>query len=140
MVARREGTGEYEITALLDWDDAMAVPVEMAFSMPSFLLVEQDECSGSGSSGLTGKKSKHIERRRSHELQSLFQDEIIKLIPDFLDIVKSSERARKLGWFAAYGLHCSHDAAAADKFLESVGIKRVWPPHGAKTANETIDH
>jgi hypothetical protein len=138
MVARREGTGEYEVTALLDWDDAMAVPVEMAFSMPSFLWTEQDKCSASGSSGRTGKKSKHIER--SEELQSFFEDEIVKLIPDFLDIVKSSKRARKLGWFAAYGLHSSHDAAAADRFLESVGIKRVWPPHGTKTADGTADH
>lgn len=137
MVARKEGTGEYELTALLDWDDAMAVPVEMAFSMPSFLWAEQDVCSGSGSSGLAGKKSKRIER--SEELQSFFKDEIIQLIPDFLDIVKSSKRARKLGWFAAYGLHGSHDAAAADRFLDSVGIKRVWPPHSAKTANGTVD-
>jgi hypothetical protein len=124
MVARREGTGEYQVTALLDWDNTMAVPVEMAFSMPSFLWVAQGGDSESESSEGAREKLKYVER--SCELQSVFEDEIIKLIPDFLDIVKSSKRARKLGWFAAYGLHGSHDAAAADRFLESVGVKRVW--------------
>ena len=31
--------------------------------------------------------------------------------------------AKNLGWFAAYGL-LSSDNAAADRFLESVGVKR----------------
>jgi len=104
----------------------MAVPVEMAFSMPSFLWEEREECSGSGSSGLAGQKPKHIDR--GEELQSFFKDEIVKLIPDFLDIVKSSKKARKLGWFAAYGLHGSHDAAAADRLLGSKGFGRPMAP------------
>jgi hypothetical protein len=136
MVARREGTGEYHVTALLDWDNTMAVPVEMAFSMPSFLWVNQT--GDSESSERAGKKLKYVERSR--ELQSLFEDEIIKLIPDFLDIVKSSKSARKLGWFAAYGLHGSHDAAAADRFLESVGVKRVSMRRGKVVIDRTADH
>jgi hypothetical protein len=138
MVARREGTGEYQVTALLDWDNTMAVPVEMAFSMPSFLWIEQAGDSQSESSDGAGEKLKHIERSR--ELQNLFEDEIVKLIPDFLDIVKSSKKVRKLGWFAAYGLHGSHDAAAADRFLESVGVKRVCMRRGKVAMNGTANH
>jgi hypothetical protein len=135
MVARREGTGEYQVTALLDWDNTMAVPVEMAFSMPSFLWVEQAGDSDSESSERAGDKLKYVERGR--ELQRLFEDEIVKIIPDFLDVVKSSKRAKKLGWFAAYGLHGSHDAAAADRFLESVGVKRVCMRRGKVVINGT---
>ena len=78
MVARREGTGEYQVTALLDWEKAVAVPVEMAFSMPSFLWEEQ---SGSESSNKADDVSKLVER--GCELQSFFEDEIVRLIPDF---------------------------------------------------------
>lgn len=133
MVARREGTGEYQVTALLDWDNTMAVPVEMAFSLPSFLWIEK-----AGDSDGAGEKLKHIERSR--ELQNLFEDEIVKLIPDFLDVVQSSKMARKLGWFAAYGLHGSHDAAAADRFLESVGVKRVCMQRGKVVMNVINDN
>jgi hypothetical protein len=105
MVARREGTGEYEVSALLGWDNAVAVSVEMAFSMLSFLWEKQDEGRASGLSSQARQKSKRVER--SEELRSFFEDEIVKLIPDFLDVVKSSTRAMKLGWVAAYGLHSS---------------------------------
>jgi len=47
----------------------------MAFSMPSFLWIEQAGDSWCKSSDRAGKKLKHIERSR--ELRNLFQDEII---------------------------------------------------------------
>lgn len=62
IVARRGGTGEYQATTLLDWDNTMAVPVEIAFSMLYFLWEEQGESSGCESSNRVGEVSK---RRRS---------------------------------------------------------------------------
>jgi hypothetical protein len=76
MVARREGTGEYQVTTLLDWNNTMAVPPERALS---FWWVEQTGYSESENSERAGEKLKYI--------------------------VKSIKNARKLGWFAAYGLH-----------------------------------
>jgi len=87
----------------------VAVPVEMAFAIPSFLWEKQDEGSENVCSGQASLKSKPTER--SEELRM----KIIKPIPDFLDVVKSSKMVKTLGWFAAYGLHSSYSAAAADR-------------------------
>jgi hypothetical protein len=71
VVARREGTGEYEVSALLDWNNVVAVPVEICrFCGKSRMKV--------GRAGYQARqKSKCIER--SEELRSFFK--IVKLIP-----------------------------------------------------------
>jgi hypothetical protein len=80
----------------------------MAFAIPSFLWEKQDEGSENVYSGQASLKSKPTER--SEELRM----KIIKPIPDFLDVVKSSKMVKTIGWFAAYELH-SYSAAAADR-------------------------
>ena len=102
----------------------------MAFPMSSFPWIEQAGDSLNENSDGAGEKLKRIERSR--ELQNLIENEIVKLAPDFLDIVRSSRRARKLDWFAAYGLH---DAAAADRFPDSVGVKMVYMRRGKAIMN-----
>lgn len=62
IVAMGGATGEYQATTLLDWDNTMAILVEIAFSMLYFLWEEQGESSGCESSNRVGEVSK---RRRS---------------------------------------------------------------------------
>lgn len=71
MVSRDEG-GQYRISAILDWDNAAAWPIEAAYAMPSFLW-KRSRC----------MNSTPAERQ---ELKGLFKTEITQLIPDFVRI------------------------------------------------------
>lgn len=115
ILVRRVETGKFVIDAVLDFDDAVAAPIEVAWPLPHWLWTWDKD-----------KKDSDPERLEEipatdeqQQVKAYFEEEIEKAVPGFMKNWREGWRARELFHFAMYGFSWDSgmESRRADRFL-----------------------
>lgn len=143
IMVNKDDNGRYYISAVLDWDNAAAVPEVMAYEFPTFLWEEEDkprdveydgdthDCDANGTKveahdggtpygNSTPPKGDNLVASGHNEVRQLFEREISREIPKFLPLAKGHQDLRRLAWIFASPLRESDDRFAAADISKNV--------------------
>ncbi|KAF9509458.1 hypothetical protein BS47DRAFT_1365261 [Hydnum rufescens UP504] len=114
LVTKNE-SGRFVVQAILDFDGAVAAPIEAAWPFPHWLWT-WDVRAKEGISDLADAIPESEERK---QIKEYFEDQIEHLVPGFMTARANNWEIRELFYFATNGLISNEDDRRAQKYLRS---------------------
>lgn len=113
----KDDSGRFIAQAILDFDGALAAPIEAAWPLPHWLWTwdEKEE------EGILDLADAVPESKERLQIKEYFEQQIERLVPGFMNAWRRHQEIRELLGFAVHGISSNEDQRRVEKFLRVRG-------------------